>query len=72
MDARVRWRSKLKRWRLLSLSDRARDYLRGMDWPAPITAMDLSEDEGCAMLGAMQDHGFTVKYEKITRTRKRR
>ena len=72
MDARVRWRAKLKCWRLLSLSDRARDYLRTMGWPAPIDVMDVAEDEGCEMLGAMQDHGLNVVYEKLTRTKKRR
>ena len=72
MDVRVRWRTKLHCWRLLELSDRARAYLRQMGWPAPIDAMDLSEDEGCAVIGALQDHGFTVVYEKLTRKRRQR
>ena len=72
MDVCVRWRAKLKCWRLLSLSDRARDYLRTMGWPAPIDALDVTEDEGCEMLHAMQNRGFNVVFEKITRTRKRR
>ena len=72
MDARVRWRTNLKCWRLLSLSDRARVHLRRAGWPAPITAMDVSEDEGCEMIYYLQSHGFKVVFEKLTRTKKRR
>ena len=72
MDVRVRWRKKLNCWRLLELSDRARAYLRRLNWPVPVIPMDVEEDEGCAVIGALQDQGFTVEYEHLTRTKKRR
>ena len=72
MDVCVRWRSKLKCWRFLSLSDRARAYCKRMGWAAPIDPLDIEEDEGCAMLYALQERGFNVVYETLTRNRKRR
>ena len=68
----MRWRTTRQCWRFLSLSDRARARLLEMDWPAPITAMDVSEDEGCEMIYYLQSHGFKVVFEKLTRTKKRR
>ena len=65
MDARVHWVKKRNCWRILELSDRAREFLRGpMRWPTPRGAFDVAQDEGCEVLYVLQNAGYEVIYEK--------